>query len=88
MTCNRKGSVSQNTLACCDFELRFQYFSSGWDGATADISIYHLSRLTNLRVSDGKYWLADAGFGGCDTLLVLYRGVHYHLAEWGRANVR
>jgi hypothetical protein len=32
--------------------------------------------------------LADAGFGACDALLVPYRKVCYHLAEWGRAGVR
>ena len=39
-------------------------------------------------VPEGKYYLADAGFGACDQLLLPYRGVRYHLAEWGRANVR
>ena len=35
-----------------------------------------------------RYYLLDAGFGGCDAGLVPYRGVRYHLAEWGRANVK
>ena len=35
-----------------------------------------------------KYYLADAGFPTCDTLLIPYRGVRYHLAEWGRVNLR
>ena len=35
-----------------------------------------------------KYLLADAGFGGSDTLLVPYRGVQYHLKEWRQANLR
>jgi hypothetical protein len=30
----------------------------------------------------------DAGYPLRDNLLVPYRGVRYHLAEWGRANVR
>ena len=36
---------------------------------------------------EGKYYLADAGYPTCNQLLVPYRSVHYHLAEWGRANV-
>jgi len=28
-------------------------------------------------------YLADADFPHCDQLLIPYRGVRYHLAEWG-----
>ena len=36
----------------------------------------------------GRYYIADAGFALCDTLLTPYRKVRYHLKEWGRAAVR
>jgi len=85
---NRKGGVSQNCLACCSFDLRFQYILSGWDGSTADSTLYNNARLTDLYIPEGKYYLADAGFGICHALLVPYRGVRYHLAEWGRAAAR
>jgi hypothetical protein len=85
---NRKGGVSQNTLACCSFDMRFQYMLSGWEGSAADATLFHNARHIDLRIPEGKYYLADAGFGVCDHLLVPYRGVRYHLAEWGRASVR
>jgi hypothetical protein len=85
---NRKGGVSQNCLACCSFDLRFQYVLSGWDGSTSDSTIYNNARLTDLYIPHGRYYLADAGFGICSALLVPYRSVRYHLAEWGRAAVR
>ena len=85
---NRKGGVSQNCLACVSFSMQFLYFLSGWEGSTADAAMYSYSRLTDLTIPDGKFYLADAGFGICDALLVPYRGVRYHLAEWGRANTR
>lgn len=85
---DRKGGVSQNTLACCGFNMRFQYILSGMDGCTADASMYNDARLSDLTIPADKYYLADAGFGMCDSLLIPYRGVRYHLAEWGRANVR
>lgn len=85
---NRKGGVSQNCLACCDFEMRFQYLVSGHEGSVADAYMYEQARLVDLPIPKGKYYLADAGFGICDALLVPYRGVRYHLAEWGRAAVR
>ena len=85
---NRKGGVSQNCLACVSFAMRFLYFLSGWEGSAADATMYAHSRLVDLTIPEGKFYLADAGFGICDALLVPYRGVRYHLAEWGRANTR
>lgn len=61
---------------------------SGWEGSAADGALFSNSRFTDLAIPEGKFYLADAGFGACDSLLVPYRGVRYHLAEWGRANVR
>ena len=44
--------------------------------------------VTDLPVLHRMYYLADAGFPICDTLLIPYQGVRYHLAEWGRAQVQ
>jgi DDE superfamily endonuclease len=85
---DRKGGVTQNCLAACDFEMRFVYIFSGWDGSAADSTMFHDARLTDLPIPHGKYFLADAGFQTCDALLIPYRGVRYHLAEWGRADLR
>jgi hypothetical protein len=82
---NCKSRVSQNTLACVSFSVRFLYMVSEWEGSAADASMYTHLWYTNLCISEGKYYLADAGFGICDALLVPYRGVQYHLAEWGCA---
>lgn len=85
---NRKGTLTQNCLVACSFDLRFQYVLTGWEGSAADASIYNKARFTTLPVPEGKYYLGDAGFPSCDTVLVPYRNVRYHLAEWGRANQR
>ena len=66
----------------------FKYIFSGWDGSTSDSTMYHDARLTDLTIPVGKYFLADAGFPICEGLLIPYRGVRYHLQEWGPANVR
>ena len=50
--------------------------------------MYFDSRTTDLKVQPGKYYLADAGFPLASALLIPYRGVRYHLAEWGRADLR
>lgn len=85
---NRKGFNSQNCLVCCTFDMKFLYILSGWDGSAADATVYHDARTHDLRIPPGKYYLADAGFPSCPELLVPYRGERYHLAEWGRANLR
>jgi hypothetical protein len=81
-----KANFSQNCLAACSFNLSFTYILSGWEGSAADARVYHDARTTNFNIPEGKYYLADAGLGLCDELLVLFWGVHYHLAEWGHAN--
>lgn len=85
---NRKGGVTQNCLACTSFDMRFQYMLGGWEGSACDTTLYTNARFNDLRVPHGKYYLADAGFGFCDFLITPYTGCRYHLAEWGRADVR
>ncbi|CDO78092.1 hypothetical protein BN946_scf184729.g1 [Trametes cinnabarina] len=85
---NRKGGVSQNCLACCSFDLLFQHVLSGWEGSVADATLFADARQHSLPIPEGKIYLGDAGFPMCDVLLVPYRGVRYHLAEWGRAEAR
>ena len=85
---NRKGGVSQNCLACVSFSMQFLYFLSGWEGSAANSTMYATSRLVDLTIPEGKYYLADAGFGICDALLVPYHGIHYHLVEWGQAQLQ
>jgi len=72
----------------CFFFYVILYFLSGWEGSAADATMYASARLVDLTIPDGKYYLADAGFSICDSLLVPYHGVCYHLAEWGRAMLR
>lgn len=85
---DRKGGLTQNCLAVCGFDFRFLYIISGFEGSAADATMYMHAQLMDFVIPQGKYYLADAGFALCDTLLVPYRGVRYHLAEWGRAEAR
>ncbi|GLB43878.1 putative nuclease activity [Lyophyllum shimeji] len=82
---DRKGRLSTNILAACTFDLRFSYLLVGWKGSATDSRIFKDAREKGFAVPPGKFYLADAGFPSCDTLLVPYRGVRYHLKEWGRA---
>jgi len=83
---NRKGFVSQNCLFGSDFDLRFIYALTGWEGSVSDARMYE--NADDLHIPAGKYYLADAGFPHSNHLLVPYRGVRYHLAEWDHASLR
>ncbi|PPD89536.1 hypothetical protein GOBAR_DD13522 [Gossypium barbadense] len=82
---SRKGGTTQNVVAAITFDLKFAYVLAGWEGSAHDSRILSdaLSRPRGLRIPKGKYYLADAGYGiriGCITP---YRGVRYHLKEFG-----
>ena len=85
---DRKGMITQNCLAICSFDMKFLYIFSGWDGSAADATMFYDARVTDLPIIQGKYYLADVGFPTCDTLLIPYHGIRYHLAEWGHAQLR
>ena len=55
---NRKGDISQNVLAACNFDLEFIYVLSGWEGSAHDSKILNdaLTRNTNrLPVPEGTH---------------------------------
>ena len=86
--CNRKGTISQNVLAACSFDLKFVYVLPGWEGSTSDSVVYQATRETSFQIPEGKYYLADAGYPNTDGLLAPYRGVRYHLREWSNSRDR
>jgi len=83
---NRKGGITQNVLAASDFDLKFIYLLSGWEGSAADSRVFEYARRKDLAIPQGCYYLADAGFPLCDALMTPYRGKRYHLKEWARGN--
>lgn len=85
---NRKGFISQNCLFGCSFNLRFVFAYTGWEGSATDSLVYENALQDGFKTLEGKYYLADARFPSCKELLIPYRAVRYHLAEWGRANTR
>ena len=58
------------------------------EGSAANSMMYNDVQLTDLMIPTGQYYLADARFPACVTLLVPYQGVHYHLTEWGHGNFK
>jgi hypothetical protein len=84
---NCKDFISQNCLFACNFNMLFIYSLCGWEGSATDALVYQDAQMHDLTISEGKYYLADAGYLSSQGLIP-YRGVHYHLAEWYHAGVR
>ena len=85
---NRKGFCSQNCLFTCNFDMLFTYTLTGWEGSATDARVWADALVKGFSVPTGFYYLADAGFPHCKELLVPFRGVRYHLQEWGAAGLR
>jgi DDE superfamily endonuclease len=88
---NRKGFISQNCLFVCSFNFFFTYGLTGWEGSASDARVYHeaVEAVEDpLVIPPTSYLLADGGYPHCRELLTPYRNTRYHLAEWGRVNLR
>ncbi|CAL5095669.1 unnamed protein product [Urochloa decumbens] len=83
----RKSYPSQNVLAVVDFDLRFTYVLAGWEGSAHDSLVLQdaLSRPAGLKIPEGKFYLADAGYAARPGILPPYRGVRYHLNEFAES---
>ncbi|KAK5811248.1 hypothetical protein PVK06_026572 [Gossypium arboreum] len=81
---SRKRGTTQNVLAAITFDLKFSYVLASWEGSAHDSRIISdaLSRPRGLRILEGKYYLADAGYGIRNGYITPYRGVRYHLKEF------
>jgi hypothetical protein len=53
---NRKGTLSQNVLAVCNFEMEFLYILAGWEGSAHDRTVYRSAQHSHgLITPPGKY---------------------------------
>jgi DDE superfamily endonuclease len=79
---NRKGTLSQNVLAACDFDMRFTYILAGWEGSAHDGRVLQSAQASyGFNTPKGRYWLGDAGYANSEFVMTPYRGVRYHLKE-------
>jgi hypothetical protein len=85
---NWKGDISQNVLAACSFDMRILYVLSGWEGSASDSRVFEDARTSDFWIPPERYYLGDAGYANSDVVLAPYRGVRYHLKEWGTNNLR
>ena len=81
---NRKGTLSQNVMFACDFDLKFTFISAGWEGSASDAGVLRSALGKGFTVPDGKFYLVDGGYANTPSFLAPYRGVKYHLSEFRR----
>jgi len=60
---NRKGFLSQNVLAVCNFDMTFSYVLAGWEGSAHDGRVFQDSLDKGIPQREGKSYLGDAGYG-------------------------
>ncbi|XP_066376703.1 protein ALP1-like [Miscanthus floridulus] len=79
-----KSYPTQNVLAVVDFDLHFTYVLAGWEGSAHDSLVLQdaLSCPNGLKIPEGKFYLADAGYATRPGILPPYREVCYHLKEF------
>jgi hypothetical protein len=85
---DRNGNITQNVLACCDFDMRFTYVLVGWEGSAHDGRLYRDALTKGLLIPPGKFILGDAGFALTESVLTPYRSTRYHLKEWQKGKRR
>jgi DDE superfamily endonuclease len=55
---NRKGTLSQNILAVCNFDMVFVYILAGWEGSAHDSRVLgDAQTFKGFSTPVGKYWL-------------------------------
>ncbi|KMT01199.1 hypothetical protein BVRB_9g212180 [Beta vulgaris subsp. vulgaris] len=73
----RKGFIAMNVLGVCNPNSEFIYVQPGWEGSTHDGRVLQdaISRPNGLKVSQGAYYLVDAGYTNREGFLAPYRGL-------------
>lgn len=85
---NRKGFLSFNVLCCATFDGLICFAYAGWEGSAHDQTVLNAALDDHLiRIPDGWYYLADAGYTFDPRFLIPYPAVRYHLAEQGAPGV-
>ncbi|XP_028782070.1 uncharacterized protein LOC114738210 [Neltuma alba] len=87
---NRKGRVTQNVMAVCDWDMCFTFVLAGWEGSAHDARIFdHALTTPSMNFPhppQGKYYLVDAGYPTPVGYLGPYRRERYHLPDFRRSS--
>lgn len=83
---NKKGSLSQNVLAACTFDLQFIFIYPGWEGSASDSRV--LKAVLDdpdqnfPHIAEGKYYLIDTSYLNMEGFIAPFQGVRYSMHEF------
>jgi hypothetical protein len=75
-------------LGVVDFNMRFTYIMTGWEGSAHNSRVLGSALADDFHIPQPLFYLADAGYSLSNGTLVPYRGVRYHLQETAQAGKR
>jgi hypothetical protein len=75
-------------MGVVNFDMTFSYVLAGWEGCAHDSEVFRDALTKGLYTQLRRYYLGDAGYPLGQFCLTPYRGVRYHLKEFGIANQR
>ncbi|XP_071683706.1 uncharacterized protein [Lolium perenne] len=80
----RKHYTSQNVLIAVYFDMRFTYVLARSEESAHDATILNdnLERADGLKVPEGKFYLADAGYACRPSFILPFRSTRYHLNKF------
>ena len=85
---DRKGEISQNVLVAINLEMKPCFVLAGGEGCGNDQTLLDHARQLGFEIPPGCFLLGDAGFSLTSSILTPYRGVRYHLNEFGPGGSR
>lgn len=68
--------------------MKITYISCGWEGSATDARVLRSAINSGFKVHDGKFYLVNGGYANTTSFLAPYRGVRYHLNEFGHGHHR
>ncbi|KAL6888952.1 hypothetical protein ACP4OV_009978 [Aristida adscensionis] len=83
---NKDGSLSQNVMLACDFDLNFVYVCCGREGSASDAAVLYSAMESGFQIPRGKYYLVDGGYANTPSFLAPYTGVPYQIEVQEQSN--
>ena len=75
---DRHSVVSQNVFATVKMDLSFSYVLASVEGSINDASLIAQALGRSFQVPENRFYLADAGFGARDGIVVPFPRIRYH----------
>ncbi|XP_030949024.1 uncharacterized protein LOC115972945 [Quercus lobata] len=87
---DRRSDITQNVMCACNFDMRFTYVHTGWEGSANDARVMQdalgHAECEFLWLPRGSYYLVDSGYAIGSAFLPPHKSTCYHAQEFRGAN--